>query len=284
MNLNLTKVFISFNLFVLLNIYSYPLIASDETFYLIKAIDHFNNQNWDSAIRDSSPIAESGSAEAQYFLGKQYSNPNSPLIDMKQAIKWYQKAAQQQHSDAIYELAVLYQLGTGVEKDYVKAAEMLKTAANLNHSQAQFSLGTLYDNGEGVPADTMTAIYWYRQSKRQSAEEAAQEPTKTVMWLLTKHNSFSPHNQKDIYEKLKARAEKGDISAIFPLAESYDYGRGVKPNYPAAIKWYTNAVKNNNYQAGVTLGFLYCRGEGVDKNTAIANKWLKEVSANFECH
>lgn len=284
MDVNLTKVFASFNLFLFLNIFSSPVMALDDTFNLIKAVDHFNNKNWELAMRDSYPLANSGSAEAQFFLGKQYSNPSSPLMDMKKAIKWYEKAAQQQHSDAIYELAVIYQLGNGVEKDPVKAVQLFKIAAELNHSGAQFGLGTLYDNGEGVTEDTMTAIFWYRQSKRQSAKESTQEPTKTVMWLLSKNDSFTPYTQKDIFQKLKKRAEQGDVSAIFPLAESYDYGLGVTPNYQAAIKWYKNSVKNNNYHAGVTLGFLYCHGEGVIKDQVIANKWLREVDANFECH
>ena len=41
------------------------------------------------------------------------------------AVKWYTKAAEKGHKDAMYFLAVCYEKGTGVPKDMQKAREWI---------------------------------------------------------------------------------------------------------------------------------------------------------------
>ena len=61
--------------------------------------------------------------------------------DYVEAVKWYRKAAEQNHAEAQYNLGICYAGGQGVEKDYVEAVKWFRKAAEQNDAEAQYSLG-----------------------------------------------------------------------------------------------------------------------------------------------
>jgi uncharacterized protein len=67
------------------------------------------------------PIAEGGSAYAQYRLGLVYAEAVGPMRSPEEAAKWFESAALQGQPYAQYKLAVLYVNGNGVPKDFVQA-------------------------------------------------------------------------------------------------------------------------------------------------------------------
>lgn len=78
------------------------------------------------------PLAESGEAEAQYYVARIYANGMGGIaIDHSRAAEWYQRAANQNYSAAIQELGYLYEQGLGVRKDPVLALNLQRKAAGL---------------------------------------------------------------------------------------------------------------------------------------------------------
>ena len=78
------------------------------------------------------PLAESGEAEAQYYVARIYANGMGGIqTDHSLAAKWYQRAADQNYSAAIQELGYLYEQGLGVQKDPVLALNLQRKAAGL---------------------------------------------------------------------------------------------------------------------------------------------------------
>ena len=67
-----------------------------------------------------------------------------------EALKYFQKAADQGYPEAQVGLASLYYEGNGVKQDYEKALQWYKKAAAKGHPEAQFYLGLMYHNGEGT--------------------------------------------------------------------------------------------------------------------------------------
>ncbi|MEJ2135228.1 MAG: tetratricopeptide repeat protein [Desulfofustis sp.] len=59
-------------------------------------------------------------------MGVMYHTGKGVPQDFKEAIKWYQKAAEQGHNDAQNNLGVMYHIGEGVTQDYNKAAKWYK--------------------------------------------------------------------------------------------------------------------------------------------------------------
>jgi len=68
---------------------------------------------------------------------------------------------------------------------------------------------------------------------------------------------------------LKARAGGGDKTAMRLLAETYFENQEFAP----AAQWYEKAAKAGDKKAQTSLGLMYARGYGVEKNLATARKW-----------
>ncbi|WP_193233326.1 tetratricopeptide repeat protein, partial [Escherichia coli] len=89
-------------------------------------------------------LATTGDSQARFHLGKIFSCGLGVHQDYKQAIYWFQLAAEQGHDDAQFSLGWAYHLGLGGYKDAQKASEWYQKAAEQGHAEAQFQLGRLY--------------------------------------------------------------------------------------------------------------------------------------------
>ena len=118
--------------------------------------------------------AEQGHRGAQFNLGICYSDGKGVEQSYSKAAYWYERAAEQGNSDAQYNIGVCYYNGNGVEQSYSKAAYWWKKAAEQGHSDAQFNLGTCYYNGNGVEKSKTNAIYWFRKACNNFEDKACE--------------------------------------------------------------------------------------------------------------
>ena len=84
--------------------------------------------------------ADAGNADAQNDLAQLFLDANKPDI----ALHWIQLAVDQEHADAIHNLAMLHIKGIGLEKDETKGLMYLAKAASLGHSIAKQQVATLH--------------------------------------------------------------------------------------------------------------------------------------------
>jgi hypothetical protein len=103
-----------------------------------------------NALRLIRPLAEQGSADAQYNLGVMYFTGRGVPKDDAEAAKWFRLAANQGDATAQYNLGVLYFSGTGVPQNRGEAAKWYNLAAEQGYADAQFNLGVMYEHGDGV--------------------------------------------------------------------------------------------------------------------------------------
>ena len=73
-------------------------------------------------------LAENGQKDLQYAVGYYYENGINTAVDFKQAVEWYEKAAQKNHVEALMHLGIFYAQGKGVEKNGKKALEYIQKA------------------------------------------------------------------------------------------------------------------------------------------------------------
>jgi len=153
---------------------------------------------FDRAMELLAPIAESGDAEAQYRLGAlRYKGAN---ISVEDAYGWLEKAASQNHPDALfywasycrpgepgliikaaelgstaaqYHLGVCYALGDdGYRKDESEAIKWYEMAAKAGDAGAQYNLGSMLFYGEGTKKNLVQARHWLYRAARQGHEQA----------------------------------------------------------------------------------------------------------------
>ena len=65
--------------------------------------------------------------------------------DYKEAVQWYQKAADKGHSQALNNLGICYLSGNGVLQDYKGAAKCFQKGADRGNSTAQNNLGMCFE-------------------------------------------------------------------------------------------------------------------------------------------
>jgi TPR repeat protein len=86
-----------------------------------------------SLIKRSSYL---GHTQAQYEYAQQFENMsflgvNNPMYNPKKCIFWYSKACNKGHSEACNNLAHIYELGDGCEKNFDLALRLYEKSAEL---------------------------------------------------------------------------------------------------------------------------------------------------------
>ena len=122
--------------------------------------DSVSPKEWiESEAQNLEKTAEGGHALAQYRLGLRLNR-----TDRKQAVQWFERAAEQGFTAAQSDFALALLRGSGVQQDKGKAAYWFERAARRGFPPAQVNLGSLLKEGEGIPRDMEKALYWYKLS------------------------------------------------------------------------------------------------------------------------
>lgn len=140
-----------------------------------------------AAIAYLEPKAQSGDAQAAYWLARTYFMPSydadtvGDMLDVSeakaQALRWYEFAAQKGHVLAQFELAVYFDGPDGIknEKTATWKAAWYEKAALQGHEQSQRNLARMYHFGDvGFPADKAKAFKWYAKLAQKNDLEAPQ--------------------------------------------------------------------------------------------------------------
>ena len=90
--------------------------------------DAYKKGNYKAALNEWLPLAEKGSAEAQFNLAGMYAKGYGVVMDEKKSFDWYKKSAEQGHAKAQYNLGVMYLIGSGVTKSLSDAKHWLRLA------------------------------------------------------------------------------------------------------------------------------------------------------------
>lgn len=115
---------------------------------------------------------ERGDVKAQVTLGASYESGVGVPQDLKEAAKWYRKAAEQGDPLGQDSLGALYEEGRGVPQNYQEAVKWYRKSAEQGDAGGQFSLGRCYEEGKGVPQDNAEAYFWMNLAAISQSELA----------------------------------------------------------------------------------------------------------------
>jgi TPR repeat protein len=124
--------------------------------------------------------AEQGMTQAQYNLGLLYENGTGVERSLAAATGWWERAAEQGHIEAQVATGTQYFLGRGAPHDEAVACRWYERAAASGHGGAQYLAASCYEHGYGGwPQDTERARYWYVQAAR-GGDVAAQAKARAL--------------------------------------------------------------------------------------------------------
>src|SRR6266446_796714 len=85
--------------------------------------------------------------------------------NLAQADEWFRKAAEQNHRDAQFRLAVASLAGQGMETNDVEGLHWLRRAADGGWPLAEYVLGSYYSTGKhGILKDPEQSVRWIQRS------------------------------------------------------------------------------------------------------------------------
>jgi TPR repeat protein/S1-C subfamily serine protease len=239
-------------------------------------------QDYAEAVKWYRKATEQGDANAQFKLGSCYERGDGVKRDYSEALRLYRAAAKQGHMKAEHNLGVMYANGTGVEKDYKEAIKWYQMAAATGDSSAQSALGYMYVNGYGVPKDQIQALMYWEISSAQG-NTAAMSNKKHLLKEMSQTQIAKAQNMAKAW--LTKHGLPADNIGLVDNSPSHDTGAGVREETTTVegprislADFYVNLLqKGADYgdpDSQYELAERYIRGEGVEKNRHLAEKWL----------
>lgn len=239
--------------------------ANDPIAQLQKGLTLLQNGNEVEAAKYIRLSANQGQPAAQYYLGTLYENGQGVPQDAAQGRKLTELAARAGHRIAMYDLAIYYIEGKGgVTADLSIAAQWFRKAAEFGMTDAQYNLAVLYERGTGVKADPVEAYNWYSiagaQGDQDAASRAAQMRAELPPIALKRADSkiaaFAPSDFnemtngifRDLPWNAKPNRQSQDVAQVQSLLLGMGFDAGIAdgamgPKTREAIKAFERANK-----------------------------------------
>lgn len=127
----------------------------------------YKKGDWGLAVQLLLPIAQKDTAQsvdAQVRVGRLAELGRGMTKNLPEAVKWYQKAADQGNVEAEAYLGRMYRTGAGVPRDPLKAAKWSIKAATQSNPVAEANLGYMALDGLVGPPNPADAARWFKKA------------------------------------------------------------------------------------------------------------------------
>ena len=228
-----------------------------------------------NTISENTNVSNPEDPHGQFILGQRFYNE----LNYTQAVYWWQKAAEQGHAEAQYNLGLCFAREHGVVQDYEQAMSWFRKASEQEFALASYNIGLCYSRGFGVETDTEQMLYWYQKTAEQGLADAQYFLALTYMYgfSITENRLgsfiYSEQNNDLVVLWLRKAAEQGHTDAQHTLGVFYANGTGVEEDQEMAFFWYKEAAEQGYEQSQIVVGERYYQGRGVDQNYEQAIYW-----------
>lgn len=216
-------------------------------------------KNKNISIDEIKAKAAQGDIAAQLDLGYMYLyGLNGLNIDYKQALEYYQAAAEKDNAVAYNNLGSLYFNGIGVEVNYANAIAYFEKAAQLGSDDAAVNLAIIYlgSDTNGKSADDLNkALKLLKQAKKNN------NIAKYLLGYSYLKGFLVNKDYNEAFKLIKTAADDDYDEAQLILSDFYVNGWSTPKNYNLAVKYLSRASEQGNAEAMFKLGDIYEEGK-----------------------
>ena len=151
--------------------------------------------------------------------------------------------------------------------------------AQSGDREAQYLLALIYEQGLLVPRDFAVARSWMLKSAEQGYAPA--QGAMGVMYLTNVRDNGPIPDYGDADRWLRLTATQGDADAQFWLGTGYEQGWFGTIDYRESFKWLRKAAAQGLPNAQFCLGQMYEDGEGVAESDSLAASWYRKAADHF---
>lgn len=260
-------------------------------------------KNLSKAIEIIESIAAKGVPMAQERLAQIYCSSEGGG-DFKRGLQWRKLAVNQGFPDAILNMAIMYRLGHGVEKNYEKSMKLLKSIANFfprayyemaqiyiekecyeiavdylqkdsDEACSQYQLGRAFMGDHGIERDMDKAVYWLERATKQNAVRPM-----VMLGCCYQDNTYGIANGERALYWFNRAIETGDYSCYSNIGNMYASGLVLGKDIDKAVSYWTKAAECGCVDAQEYLSFIYRKAEIVPENPQLAFYWANIAADN----
>ncbi len=194
-------------LFLLLLLANSELIAND--YY--KALELFNKKKINESIVIFKKVADNESHEkrsdAMFNIALIYDNGFGIQTDKTRALYYYEAASELSNKYALFNLGWMYYNGENVNKDVIKAFELYKLASDFGHPRAMYNIANMHFSGTGTIKDLKMAYKMFLKSKMNGI-------TESEYYIKLISNSLTPEELNLLNSEFDSLIEKKIILPV----------------------------------------------------------------------
>ncbi len=222
-----------------------------------------------------------GIESAKYNLSKILLDEAKNKNDIQAAFDLNREAANAGYPGAQFQLGVFYQFGMNVKPDPFEALKWYERAAENGHASAMFNIGVLYcKNGPRIMQNKEKCIEAYAKSAAMGYGKAAYNLAVLYSEPLDGYVSV-PDFEKSHYWALEA-ARLGEPFGMLHLYNEWKIHQLPSMPKKQALIWLRAAALNGNAPAQSELGELYAKGEIIRKDKQMAANWMIQAHMQGE--
>ncbi len=221
------------------------------------------------ALRSDYPVVLHNLAKLRFYGPEE-------LRDFDTARKYFQRAAELGFTASLPVIGSMARDAMGGERDFASAAEWFSIAAEQGNPYSQNALAECYENGWGIDQDISKALLWYR-----SAAELSYVPAYRNLGRVFQKGIGVTASEQKAFDWFSRAAEKEDMESQYQVGLAFLYGKGVMHSEEYGIDWLTKAADAGHSKAMRTIAsFYYDRGDSKNGKLDMAAVWYKKAAAN----
>lgn len=210
--------------------------------------------------------------KAKYYMYENYVEGNGVKRDIREALEWLEKSAEDEYDKAQFMLACYYSSDKFMEKDEKTSAMWMEKAAEQGYVDAQYGMANYYLGGIGVSKNEVRAAMWMEKAAENGFVDA-----QIGIAGCYENGIGVPQNSKRAFEWAKKAAEQGNSEGQAIVASCYLKGDGVEENREKAFEWAVKAAEQGYAPGQALVGICYRLGMGVKQDEEESEKWIRKA-------
>ncbi len=262
-------------------VYLLSVIESSKRFGLDEIVQRQKLHSLKLCAADAGHPLLMAAAASGFFVG------SGTPVDKKQALYWYEKAADTGYAIAFEVLGSLYRDGTsiaslgamyrdgkGVTKDTTEALKWFLKGAEFKDAYSMASLAVMYRDGTGVTKNGAEALKWFHKGV-----ELNDAYSMSSLGDMYRDGNGVTTDEVEALKWYRKGADLKDAVSMVGLGHMYLYHKDIAQDFAEALKWFRKAAELGTYAyANTAIGELYHNGHGVLLDEVESSKWFRKAA------
>ena len=236
----------------------------------------FKHRMYDEAFTCFNEASALGYPDAIYNSAVCYMNGYGVECDTIEGFRRFRRAANTGHDRALYNLATCYLTGIGTTKNDSLAFICYDRAGQAGYAKALTTVADCYLIGRGTAQDSTLAYEYYSRAAAKNEPHAlysiAEKTAQADSLLTLSKKELRRLSTISYYQKA---AKLGNTNAQYRLAQFYEDGYYVKKSMKKAFNWYLHAANGGHPVAAEKVARMYEKGKGTKRDDQKAAAWYR---------